>query len=194
MRGFRIAAVSCLCLWIVTTTVGREASARSAPLPSAGMVAVADGVIPDDAGMRLYFRDDTDLNMRLRPIFEQELTAQGYRLDERGDLILSIETRVEEKPDADKPVTIIGRGGSRGRPEIGVQLQLPLFTWNSELSGRRYSLSVTLGRRNEPPVWVAAAEAVAGHGDRFDIQSALARALLEVLGQSVPARPIAIAP
>lgn len=156
------------------------------------MVAVAYGTLPDDASIRIDFRDDTDLNIRLRTIFEQELKAHGHRLSDSGDLILRFETLVEERLNADKPATVVGRGGSRSGAELGFEFRLPLKKLKPEVGGRRYSLNATLGRRSEPPIWVASAVAVAGRSDRFVVQSAMVRAMVEALGQTVPSRPIAI--
>ncbi len=156
------------------------------------MVAVAYGTLPDDASIGIDFRDDTDLNVRLKTIFEQELKAQGRRPSDGGDLILRFETLVEEKLSADEPATVVGRGGSRSGAEVGFQLRLPLKKLKPEVGGRRYSLNATLGRQSEPPIWVASAVAVAGQSDRFVVQSAMVRAMVEALGQTVPSRPIPI--
>ncbi len=156
------------------------------------MTAVANGTYPDTASIRIDFREDTDLNTRLLKVFEQELMAHGHRLTDNGDLILRFETLVEEKLSPDKPATVVGQGGSRSGVEAMFELRLPLKKLKPVVGGRRYSLNVTLGRQNEPPIWAASAEAVASRSDRFAIQKSMVRAVVEALGQTVPSRPISI--
>lgn len=156
------------------------------------MAAVAYGSLPDDVSIRIDFREDTDLNTRLLKIFEQELKEQGYRLSDSGDLILSFETLVEEKLSPDKPATIVGQGGNRSGAEATFEFRVPLKKLKPEVGGRHYNLNVTLSRQGELPIWVASAEAVASRSDRFAIQKSMVRAVVEVLGQTVPSRPIAI--
>ncbi len=156
------------------------------------MAAVANGIYPDTASIRIEFREDTDLNTRLQKVFEQELKAQGHGLSDSGDLVLSFETLVEEKFSSDKPATIVGQGGSRSGVEAIFEFRLPLKKLKPEVGGRRYSLNVTLGRQGELPIWVASAEAVASRSDRFAVQKSMVRAVVEVLGQTVPSRPISI--
>jgi hypothetical protein len=156
------------------------------------MAATAYGPLPEETTITIDFRDDTDLNNRLRTVFEDELKSRGYRLSDSGDIFLSFETLVEERLSADKPATVVGRGGSKSGAEASFQFRLPLKKLKPEVGGRRYSLNVTVARRNEAPLWVASAVAVPGHRDRFAVQRSMVIALVEALGQTVPAGPITI--
>ena len=156
------------------------------------MAATVHGPLPEEATLTIDFRDDTDLNNRLRTVFENELKKRGYRMSDRGDLTLTFETLVEEKLSADRPATVVGRGGSKSGAEAGFQFRLPLKKLKPGAGGRRYSLNLAVGRRNEAPLWVASAVAIAGHGDRFTVQRSMVIALVETLGQTVATRPITI--
>jgi hypothetical protein len=156
------------------------------------MAATAYGPLPDDSTITVAFRDDTDLNNRLRAVFENELKKRGYRLSDSGDLTLTFETLVEEKLSADKPATVVGRGGSKSGAEASFQFRIPLKKPKPEVDGRRYSLNVAVARHNANPLWVASAVAVATHGERFAVQRSMVVALVETLGQTVERRPITI--
>jgi hypothetical protein len=156
------------------------------------MAAKAYAPLPADFGVTVDYREDTDLNSRLRGVFERELKDGGYRVSDNADFVLKFETLVEEKLSADKPASVVGHGGSRSGGEIGFQLRLQLDKPNPAVGGRRYSLNVSVARQGKPPIWVASAVAVAAHGDRFAVQKAMVKALIGALGQDVDARPIAI--
>jgi hypothetical protein len=156
------------------------------------LAATAYGPLPVEATLTIDYRDDTDLNNRLRAVFESELTKRGHRVSDRGDLTLTFETLVEEKLSADRPATVMGRGGSESGAEASFQFRLPLNKPKPEVGGRRYSLNVVVARRNGNPLWVASAVAVAAKGERFAAQRSMVVALVETLGQTVERRPIQI--
>lgn len=185
-------AVLAAAVCVLLTATAPGSLAQSTAGARAKMAAKAYAPLPADFGVTVDYREDTDLNSRLRGVFERELKAGGYRVSDNADFVLNFETLVEEKLSADKPASVVGRGGSRSGGEIGFQLQLQLDKPKPAVGGRRYSLNVSVARQGKPPIWVASAVAVAAHGDRFAVQKALVKALIGALGQDVDARPIAI--
>jgi hypothetical protein len=142
--------------------------------------------------MTVDYREDTELNGRLAGVFARELTARGHRIVDDADYVLTFETLVEEKLSADKPASVVGRGGSRSGGEIGFEVRLPLDKPRPAVGGRRYSLNDGLARRGKPPIWVASAVSAAPYAERFAVQSAMVRAIVTALGKDVDTRPIAI--
>lgn len=179
-----------VCVLLAMTVPG--ALAQSPAGPRAKMAAKAHAPLPADLVVTVDYRQDTDLNGRLRGIFERELKDRGYRVADDADFVLSFETLVEEKLSADKPASVVGRGGSRSGGEIGFELRLPLDKPKTSVGGRRYSLNVGLAPRGEPPIWIASAVAVAAHADRFAVQRAMVKAVVGALGRDADSRPIAV--
>jgi len=166
--------------------------AQSPGKPLAKMVTKAYAPLPADLTVAIDYREDTELNSRLRAVFERALTDRGHRVSDDADFVLEFESLVEEKLGADKPVSVVGRGGSKTGSEVGFELRLPLDKPKPAVGGRRYSLNVSLAMRSKPPLWGGSAVAVGSHGDRFAVQSAMVRALVGALGQTVEARSIAV--
>lgn len=148
--------------------------------------------LPDDLHVALDYREDSELNDRLRTIFERALKERGFDVSATADFVLTYETLVEERLAADRPVGVVGRGGQKSGSKIEFELRLPLDKPKPAVGGRRYSLNVSLSRRGKPPIWVGSTIAVAAHGDRFAVQSAMVRAVVNTLGQTVESRPIPI--
>lgn len=188
----RICTLLCLSLFVAAAPLAGDGLAQSPTRPDGRMAATAYGPLPEKVTITIDFRDDTDLNDRLRTVFENELKKRGYHLSDRGDLILTFETLVEEKLSPDKPAAVVGRGGSKSGAEAAFQFHLPLKRLKPEVGGRRYSLNVAVGRRNETPLWIASAVAVATHGERFAVQRSMVATVVETLGQTVETRPITI--
>ncbi len=189
-RSLHLVFWRAVCVLLVMTVPG--ALAQGTAGPRAKMAAKAHAPLPADIVVTVDYRQDTDLNGRLHGIFERELRDRGYRVADDADFVLTFETLVEEKPSADKPASVVGRGGSRSGAEIGFELRLPLDKPRPSLGGRRYSLNVGLALRGKPPIWVASAVAVAAHGDRFAVQRVMVEAVVAALGQDAASRPIAI--
>lgn len=185
-------ALLCLSLLVAAGALAGDALGQTPSQPSGRLAATAYGPLPDDATLTVDFRDDTDLNNRLRAVFENELKKRGYSVSDRGDLALTFETLVEEKLSADKPATVLGRGGSKSGAEASFQFRVPLKKPKPEVGGRRYSLNVVVARPGGAQLWVASAVAVAAHGERFAVQRSMVVALVETLGQTVEPRPIPI--
>ncbi len=181
---------SVVCVLLTVTAPGSPAQGTGGP--RAKMTAKAYAPLPTEFGVTVDYREDTELNGRLRGVFERELKDRGYQVSDNAEFVLKFETLVEEKLSADKPASVVGRGGSRSGGEIGFQLRLPLDKPKPAVGGRRYSLNVSLARQSKPPIWVASAVAVAAHGDRFAVQKAMVMAIVGALGQDVETRPIAI--
>lgn len=157
---------------------------------SARIAAKAYAPLPDAFTVTVDYREDSLLNSRLRPVFEDALRARGYRVGDKGDFTLTFETLVEEKLGADRPATVFGSAGSRSGKEIGFELRLPLDRPKLDPGGRRFSLNVNLARPGKTSAWAGSAVAVATAGDRLAIQSALAEVLVDALGETVDARPV----
>ena len=185
-------AVLGIAVCALLAATGTDGLAQSAGGPRAWMAAKAFAELPPDFAVVVDYREDTELNGRLRAVFERELKDRGYRVVENANFVLTFETLVEEKLSADKPASVVGRGGNRSGSEIAFQMRLPLDKPKPSVGGRRYSLNVTLALHGKPPIWVASAVAVAAHGDRFVIQKAMVRALVNQLGREVANQPIAI--
>ena len=156
------------------------------------MAAKAFEPLPPDLSVAVDYRHDTELNGRLRVVFERELKDRGYWVIDDANFVLTFETLVEEKLSADKPAGVVGRGGSRSGSEIEFQMRLPLDKPKTSVGGRRYSLNVSLALRGKPPIWVASAAAAAEYGDRFVVQRAMVRATVSQLGRDVANQQIKI--
>ena len=165
---------------------------RSTGNPLAKLATKAYQQLPQDFHVALDYRENSELNTRLRTIFERALIERGIGVSDSAEFVLFYETLVEEKLAADRPASVVGRGGSESGSEVEFQFRLPLDKPKPAVGGRRYSLNVTLSRRGKPPIWVGSAVAVFAYGDRFTVQSAMARAIIGTLGETVVSRPIPI--
>jgi len=154
------------------------------------LVAKSYGAIPEEGTIAIDVREDTELNARLRDLFEQELVSLGFTIDLDAALLLSFETLIEERMAPGKPATVYGQSGSREGTDVGFSLQLPFSKPKLQAGNRRYNLNVTVARRNKPPLWVASASAITTVGDRFQVQSAMTTAAVSVLGQTVESHTI----
>ena len=172
--------------------IAPDGMAQSTGKPQAKLAAKAYQPLPNDLHVALDYREDSELNQRLRTIFERALTERGFDVSDAAEFVLIYETLIEEKLAADRPASVVGRGGSEAGSEIVFQFRLPLDKPKPTVGGRRYSLNVTLSRRGKPPIWVGSAVAVAAYGDRFTVQSAMVRAAVNSLGQTVQSRPIPV--
>ena len=183
-----------VCALLVAT--GADGLAQSAGGPRARMAAKAFAELPPDFAVVVDYREDTELNGRLRLVFERELKDRNYWVVDDANFVLTFETLVEEKLSADKPAGVVGRGGSRSGSrsgsEIEFQMRLPLDKPKTSVGGRRYSLNVSLALRGKPPIWVASAVAAAEYGDRFVVQRAMVRAVVGQLGRNVATQQIKI--
>lgn len=164
------------------------ADAYAQSKPAGRISAVAYGQIPNNASFSIQFRPNSELNNRLREVFERELRAQGYNVNGAGAVTLFFETLAEEMTEKDKsPVTLHGGGGGVGAK---FKLALPLKKPKLEKGRRRYSLNVTVGRTKEPSLWSASAVAAGLYTNRYSVQETLVKAVIRALGRTVEAKEI----
>lgn len=192
MKSCRPAVLVGCVLAISLGAVLTAAFAQGTANPRARVVAKAYEPLPADLSVAIRYRDPSELNERLRDAFEYELKDHGYVVSEAADYVLTFETLIEEKLSADKPASVVGRGGSRSDTEVMFKLRLPLEKPKAEVGSRRYSLNASLARPGKPPIWTGSAVAVAVHADRIAVQKAMARALVHSLGKDVEAHSILI--
>lgn len=173
---------------ILSAAIGATSVAAQTGNPSDPQIIVTANAgegLPDNFTISVDYGVDSDLNSRLRTIFEQELEAQAYRLSATPNFILFFETFVDERLEPNKSISIVGQGGNRSRPDLSFKFLVPLKPLNPAVGSRRYSLNVTLARKGDSPVWAASAVATAAGDDRFVVQSSMARAVIGALGRSV---------
>ncbi len=192
MKSSRPAVLLSCVLAISLGSMLTAAFAQGTVKPRARVVAKAYEPLPADLSVAIRYREASELNERLRDAFEHELKDHGYRVSDDAGFVLSFETVIEEKLSADKPASVVGRGGSRSDTEVMFKLRVPLEKPKAEVGSRRYSLNATLARTDKPPIWTGSAVAVAVQADRIAVQNAMVRALVHSLGKDVEARSVLI--
>jgi len=139
--------------------------------------------------------DDTDLNLRLRPIIARELRARGYRVAARAAVrfIYNAET-----PETRRVKQNLRRSAERGsdvnrdpRERTG-PIRNPLIRRGLNLSGQplkpgeqRHLVSVIVLNDQGSQYWVGTAHIDGRRGDSFDITSTLSQQLVRQLGRTV---------
>lgn len=74
----RTCALLCLSLLFASASLATGGLAQLPSKPNGRMAATAYGPLPEETTITIDFRDDTDLNNRLRTVFEGELKSRGY--------------------------------------------------------------------------------------------------------------------
>lgn len=173
------------------------------PQPLAAQSPGADGVVSGKtfapigrgAAISIEPEEDTDLNLRLRPIIAKALRERGYRITSNA--------AVRFIYNADTPQTRRVRNSLRRSAERGSAVNRdprqrsgpmrdPLIRQDLNLSGRpikpsdeRHLVSVIVLNDKGTQYWVGTAH-VDGHGgDSFDVTSALSQQLVRQLGRTV---------
>ena len=139
--------------------------------------------------------DNTDLNLRLRPIIARALRARGYRVAENAAVrfIYNADT-----PETRRAKTNLRRSVERGsdvnrdpRQSTG-PMRNPLIRQGLNLSSRplkpgeqRHLVSVIVLNDKGSQYWVGTAHVDGQRGDSFGIASALSQHLVRQLGRNL---------
>ena len=139
--------------------------------------------------------DNTDLNLRLRPVIARALIARGYRVAENAAIrfIYNADT-----PETRRVKTNLRRSAERGsdvnrdpRQRTG-PMRNPLIRLGLNLSGRplkpgeqRHLVSVIVLNDKGSQYWVGTAHIDGHKGDSFGITSALSQQLVRQLGRNL---------
>jgi hypothetical protein len=182
------------------------ASLALAPMKATAQAAGGDGIISGKtfapigrgAAVSVEPEDDTDLNLRLRPIIAKALRERGYRVVRNAEVrfIYNADT-----PETRRVKQNLRRSAERGsgvnrdpRQRTG-PMRNPLIRQDLNLSGRpikpseqRHLVSVIVLNDKGTQYWVGTAH-IDGHGgDSFDVTSALSQQLVQQMGRTVRER------
>lgn len=192
----RSIASAALCFGIATT--GSNAIAQEA----------SDGVINAKSYQTLKRgtvvmvepEEDTDLNLRLRPVIAKALRDRGYKVANTAPVRFIF--------NADTPETRRFKTTLRRSPERGSRLDRdprersgpinnPLIRQGLNLGGepikpgqRRHLVNVIVLHEAGSQYWVGTASVDGRRGDSYDITVSLARSLVRSLGSTIVKRPI----
>jgi len=188
-------------IWGIAVVVA--ALAALAPQQAAAQTPVGSGVVSGKtfanigrgATVSVEPEDDTDLNLRLRPIIARALRARGYRVAENAAVrfIYNADT-----PETRRAKTNLRRSAERGsgvnrdpRQRTG-PMRNPLIRQGLNLSGRplkpgeqRHLVSVIVLNDKGSQYWVGTAHIDGQRGDSFDIASVLSQQLVRQLGRNL---------
>ncbi len=138
--------------------------------------------------VRVDYRENTELNSRLAREIESALTQRGFVLRERPSMLLDLRTAVRRPEEGGVRLRLYGEGGNRaGLDDFRVGVDLP----DPEADTRTVHYEVYLDlidREARRIVWTGKATADLRGQDRFQVTSALGRRLVDLIGQSKPAR------
>lgn len=179
------------------------ASLALAPIKATAQAPGGDGIVSGKtfaqigrgSAVSVEPEDDTDLNLRLRPIIERELRARGYRVARNAPVrfIFNADT-----PETRRVKQNLRRSAERGsgvnrdpRQRTG-PMRNPLIRQDLNLSGRplkpgeqRHLVSVIVLNDKGTQYWVGTAHIDGYRGDSFDATSALSQQLVRQLGRNV---------
>jgi len=141
--------------------------------------------------------DDTDLNLRLKPVIAAALKARGYRIVANAKVRFIYNA---ESPETRRLKRNLRRSAERGsavnrdpRQRTG-PIRNPLIRQGLNLSGQplkpgdeRHLVSVIVLNDSGSQYWVGTAHVDRNPGDSFGITSTLSRQLVRNLGRTVKA-------
>ena len=151
----------------------------------------AYATLPPGAEIRLKYLEDTELNLTLRGEIESLLLGKGFEVGESAPYVLAFEPAIVSAAAAASRVEISGLSGEREPEHFKVRITLPPRKVGGSSEERRYRLKMTLAKAGEPPFWVGLAAAQKS-ADRLLTTTALARELIDSIGQTVESRSFAI--
>ena len=134
--------------------------------------------------VRVDFRDNSELNSRLAPEIERELTARGFVLRDRPSMLLDFRTTVRRQDPGGVGLRFYGEGGDRvGHDDFRVGIDLPDLDRTNRAV--HYEINMELiDREARQIVWTGKAAANVVGSDRFRVTSDLARRLVGLIGQT----------
>jgi len=181
---------------LLTATIMWPLGAIAQNAGGAGVVSSKNFVkIAKGAAIAIEPEEQTDLNVRLRPVLARALRARGYRISEQAPIRFIF--------NADTPETRNVKNNLRRSPERGSDLDRdprrrsgsmrnPLIRQGLNLSGRpikpgaaRHLVTVIILHENGTQYWVGTAQVDSMRGDSFNITSSLSRELVHGLGKTV---------
>jgi hypothetical protein len=196
--------MSGLSVWGMAVAIA--AALAVAPQQVAAQSATDDGVVSGKtfaaiargAAVSVEPEDDTDLNLRLRPVIARALRARGYRVAKNAAVrfIYNADT-----PETRRAKQNLRRSAERGslynrdpRQRSGA-IRDPFIRQGLNLSGRplkpgeqRHLVSVIVLNDQGTQYWVGTAYVDGHRGDSFDITSTLSQQLVRQLGRDVKER------
>jgi hypothetical protein len=134
--------------------------------------------------IRVDFRDNTELNSRLAPEIERELTQRGFVLRHRPSMLLDFRTTVVRRDPGGVGIRFYGEGGNQvGLDDFRVGIDLP--DRDRTTRAVHYEIVMELIDRDARQiVWSGTAAADVVGSDRFRVISGLARRLVGLIGQT----------
>lgn len=175
-------------------TAAAIAAASTAAAEMNGQInAVASATIPAGVPIAVTAKDESGRNGVLQAQIEAALQARGFVVDPQAAWQLQFATALDAMRNGRPIIRLMGRVGSNSRADMGVELPLP--QWPGQGSGDtvyRYNVSMTLGERGRPAIWQGAATAVRPERDSIATDRALAGALLDRFGETIPDQPLAL--
>lgn len=170
------------------------ASVASVSAETSGQInAVASATLPPGVAIAVAAMDESDRNGVLQPQIEAALRARGFIVDPQAAWQLRFATALDAMRSGQTTIRLKGSVGSNSRANMAVELPLP--QWPGQGSGDtvyRYNVSMTLGERGRPAIWQGAATAIRLDGDSIATDRALAAALLDRFGETIPEQPLTL--
>jgi hypothetical protein len=157
--------------------------------------------VPAAGSMRVRPYDDTRDNRRLQQQIERAVERKGRRVDNTaGELALNFETNVQQIGRAGPPPGI----GSLSADRNETRLRLNLYSTNEDslANPRRaegggsgsvqFALTLSLDDARGARLWQGTANLLGTPGDEANAYAAMARALLDELGQTARQKPFRV--
>lgn len=185
-----IAAATALSLAFASARAAEKAPGADGEVSGKTYAPIARG-----AAVSVEPEDDTDLNLRLRPIIAKALRERGYRVVRNAEVRFIY--------NADTPATRRVKNNLRRSAERGSNvnrdprqrsgpIRNPLIRQDLNLSGRplkpgeeRHLVSVIVLNDKGTQYWVGTAHVDGHHGDSFDVTSTLSQQLVRQMGHTV---------
>ena len=173
-------------LWSVPVVA--QSSDKTASLGS--VVANASSQIPDGSAILIEFREDTELNARVRSVLQEELLDHGHKVSSDAPLVLQISLDVETSAPRESRVGLSGQGDNRGLSDAKVTVKVDRNAKN-QTKKTRYRLEANLIDQKTKPVWKGTAGITVSAGrDRTEVAEMIVRALMAEFGSTARGKAI----
>ena len=143
--------------------------------------------IPDEALVQIRTPDSSELSEVIAATLSQSLAAKGFRIEDDGELIVRFAATIDEFDQGKDRERSLGLS-SRGSSEEGVEGMVEWHLRNPKAEKkvqRKLKLRVSISRPSRPPLWTGYAVEFLAGTDRRTLSRALARLLVDHLGETV---------
>ncbi|MEM7172014.1 MAG: hypothetical protein AAF530_17730 [Pseudomonadota bacterium] len=152
------------------------------------VIATAYSEIPPGSSITIELRDNTEMSDWIKELMTQDLRAQGYEVNDNGDLSLRFETQLVTVNQSGIPVDISGSSDRGYGNNFTVGFKLPIGEPPGRANQSHITLSATLSPRGQAPLWSGKSIANTRHRQLVDIDPELVKSLVANIGKTVGPR------